>query len=112
MVRRMARRSESKERQEFKRAFKEAERASAQERVVLDAASLAALIEHVGAALASNGCDHSLRAARNWALSRAIDPDVLATSLANFGGYCDCEVEANVSVEEIFGATAPSRSGG
>jgi hypothetical protein len=33
---------------------------------------------------------------------RAIDPDVLAASLAHFGGYCDCEVVANVNPEEIF----------
>jgi hypothetical protein len=87
----------------LKRAFKNAERAAAREQMLLDKASLEALIEDVNTALASDGCDHSLRATRNWARARGIDPDALAASLAHFGGYCDCEVVANVTPEEIFG---------
>jgi hypothetical protein len=64
---------------------------------------LESLIEDVDAALASDGCDHSLRATRNWAGAHEVDPDALAASLAHFGGYCDCEVVANVNPEEIFG---------
>jgi len=71
--------------------------------MMLDEASLIALVEHVDAALALQGCDHSLRATRTWALSHAHDPDLLAASLAHFGGYCDCEVAANVRPEVIFG---------
>jgi len=70
--------------------------------MLLDEASLTALIQHVDAAVASHGCDHSLRATRTWALAHEVDPEVLAASLAHFGGYCDCEVAANVNPEEIF----------
>jgi len=99
----MARRPESDDRRALKRAFKSAERVAEREHMLLDEASLAALIEHVDAAVALHGCDHSLRAARTWALSHQVDPDALAASLAHFGGYCDCEVAANVKPEEIFG---------
>lgn len=54
--------------------------------MVLDNASLEALIEEVDAAVDSDGCDHGLRATRRWARSHAIDPDALAASLAHFGG--------------------------
>ncbi len=86
----------------MKRAFKRSERAVAREHMVLDEASLAGLIEHVEAALAERRCDHTLRAARDWAVLHDVDPDVLAASLAHFGGYCDCEVAANVDPGAIF----------
>ena len=38
---------------------------------------------------------------RQWATAQPVDPDRLAESLAEFGGYCDCEVLANVEPEEI-----------
>jgi hypothetical protein len=99
----MARRPDNDERRHVKRAYKQAERAAAREHMVLDEASLTALVAHVDRAVAVDGCDHSLRASRGWALAHQIDPDVLAASLAHFGGYCDCEVAANVNPEEIFG---------
>ena len=99
----MAQGPDDHERRQLKRAFKSAERASAREHMLLDRPSLLALIEHVDAALVLQGCDHTLRATRTWARSYAHDPDALAASLAHFGGYCDCEVAANVNPEEIFG---------
>jgi hypothetical protein len=37
-----------------------------------------------------------------WAAEHEIDPLALERSLAEFGGYCDCEVLANVDPEDLF----------
>jgi Protein of unknown function (DUF2695) len=95
--------SRTDERRELKRAFKKSERAAARELMVLDEAALRSLFGHVDAALASRGYDHSLLATREWALANSVEPDALAASLAHFGGFCDCEVVANVQPGEIFG---------
>jgi hypothetical protein len=39
------------------------------------------------------------RAAR---AERGLDRDAVAASVAEFGGYCDCEVLANVDPQTIF----------
>lgn len=91
------------ERRRLKAGFKKAERADARSRMVLDAEQLDELLDFVEAEVESVGCDHSLRAARVWAVANEIDPEVLAESLGHFGGYCDCEVVLNVVPEEIFG---------
>jgi hypothetical protein len=95
-------RPDNEERRKLKRSYKNAERAAARAHMVLDEASLRALIEHVDAALEAEGCDHSPRAARAWAIAKGLDPDAVCASLAHFGGYCDCEVAANVNPEDIF----------
>jgi hypothetical protein len=99
----MPRRPDTNERRELKRAFKTAERAAARELMVLDEVALRSLLDDVDAALASRRCDHSLRATRAWALANRVEQDALAASLAHFGGFCDCEVVANVQPGEIFG---------
>jgi hypothetical protein len=98
----MPRRPDREERRELTRALKKAGRAVARQLMALDEAALRTR-DHVDAALASDSCDHSLRATRAWAQSNSLEPEALAVSLAHFGGYCDCEVVTNVRAEEIFG---------
>jgi len=60
------------------------------------------LLGYLNTELADEECDHTLRLTRAWAAQRSIDQDALAASVEHFGGYCDCEVLANVDPEAIF----------
>ncbi|KAF1699784.1 DUF2695 domain-containing protein [Pseudoxanthomonas suwonensis] len=53
------------------------------------------MFDHLEDALA-DGCDHSLRFTRQFLASRGIEPDRVLPWLEEHGGYCDCEVLANV----------------
>lgn len=59
----------------------------------VQAASLAAAVD---GRLRTRGCDHSLRAARDWAVAQGLRWADLRTRLEGNGGYCDCEVLLNV----------------
>jgi hypothetical protein len=98
----MARGAGQDERRALKRAFKAAERLAARQKMILEERSLRLLLEQVEAAVQQAGCDHSLRATRAWAVEHNVDPDALAQSLRHFGGYCDCEVAANVDPSSIY----------
>jgi hypothetical protein len=50
-------------------------------------------------------CDHSLRITREFLVAQGLDPDKITPWLGEYGGFCDCEVLANV--EEHW----PSRLG-
>ena len=93
---------DAEQKRELKRAFKEQEKATAREAMVLDEEQLNNLLDFLDERLPANGCDHSLRLSREWAASNAVDADMLALSLEHFGGFCDCEVVANVEPESIF----------
>lgn len=56
---------------------------------------LAALFDHLDEALAE-GCDHSLRLTRAFLASRSLSEEAIVPWLGEYGGYCDCEVLANV----------------
>jgi len=91
---------------ELRRAYKLGERQRAQAALPLGASQLAGLLDHLDSRLGREVCDHSLRFTREWAAANGVDADELAASLEELGGYCDCEVLANVEPETIFGAEA------
>jgi hypothetical protein len=41
-------------------------------------------------------CDHTLRRTKEFLQSRSISEDAVAAWLGEYGGFCDCEVAANV----------------
>jgi len=86
----------------LKRAFREQEHAAARAAMVLDEDRLSQLLDYLDVELAEKRCDDTLRLTRAWADERGVDPDALSVSVAHFGGYCDCEVLANVDAETIF----------
>jgi hypothetical protein len=89
-------------RRERKRAFKHEEQLFSQQTIALGEASLSRLLAHLDARLSEVACDHSLRLTLAWAEENGVKPDELVSSLEQFGGYCDCEVLANVELESIF----------
>ncbi|HYJ11804.1 MAG TPA: DUF2695 domain-containing protein, partial [Polyangiaceae bacterium] len=52
------------------------------------------LFDHVANRLRSDGCDHTLRFMTEW-LAESEGSMVVLDWLAEQGGYCDCEVDAN-----------------
>jgi hypothetical protein len=67
--------------------------------MLLDEHFLNDLLDHLDVRLPEVGCDHTLRVTRAWAADRGFDAEAVAASVAEFGGYCDCEVLANVEPE-------------
>ena len=46
--------------------------------------------------MGESGCDHTLQGTRRFLQLRNLDADTIIPWLANSGGFCDCEVLANV----------------
>ena len=78
------------------------------ERTVLEAslpiskADLCELFEHLDRSEVP--CDHSLRQTSMFLRSRALNDAIVVPWLREHGGYCDCEVLANVA--DKFGSIA------
>lgn len=85
-----------------RRAYKEAERARERESMILDESQLSTLLDYLDERLAADRCDHTLRFTEAWAAEHSVDASAVTASVRNFGGYCDCEVLANVEPESIY----------
>jgi hypothetical protein len=62
----------------------------------LPVAELKALFTMLDVEFARQGCDHTRRLSRAWLESRGHDVDQVFAWLDTKGGYCDCEILANV----------------
>lgn len=91
----MVDRQEAERRKALRRAAEARQRASREAALPLPKKTLWALFDHLEDALA-DGRDHSLRFTRQFLASRGIEPDLVLPWLEEHGGYCDCEVLANV----------------
>jgi hypothetical protein len=65
------------------------------------------MFEALDLELEQHGCDHSRRLTEAWLIGRVHDPASIFPWLDEHGGYCDCEVVANVPdhVEEAKNAS-------
>jgi hypothetical protein len=91
--------SDRSRKKELKRQFKDDERADAEGRLPLPKADLAALFERLDARLSDHDCDHTLRHTEAFLAERALNAAAVLPWLRESGGYCDCEVLANVEDE-------------
>lgn len=71
-------------------------RAAARAAFPLPVAELRALFDMLDKELGQRGCDHTNRLTRGWLERRGHDSDAVCAWLQVHGGYCDCEVLANV----------------
>ena len=92
--------SETERRKLLRREVEERARADEEARMAISRPHLAELFDHLDGALA-DGCDHSLRFTQAFLRSRGLAEAAIVPWLAGYGGYCDCEVLANV--EERWG---------
>ena len=91
----MASQAERDRRKALVREIADRKRKEAEARMPLSKEDLAALFNHLDQALVE-GCDHSLRLTREFLASRSLPEGTIVTWLGQYGGFCDCEVLANV----------------
>lgn len=89
---------------------RERERQVALRALPLPIVELEAMFEALDAELSATGCDHSRRHTLAWLVARGHAPANVFPWLDEHGGYCDCEVLANVpdEVEETKKASEPA----
>jgi hypothetical protein len=88
-------------RKELQRQYKSSEHAAARHTLLLTRKQLHSLLAALKEVDAEDVCDHTQRLARGWASERGLDAVAVGKSLAEHGGYCDCEVLANVTPDKF-----------
>lgn len=83
----------------LKQEVRERERHAALRALPLPIVELQAMFEALDAELPVTVCDHSRRLTHAWLVARGHDPASVFPWLDGHGGYCDCEVLANVPDE-------------
>lgn len=84
----------------LKKAWREQENQKLLASIPMPKEALRELFDHLDGAL-SEGCDHSLRLTTAFLESKKLEVQRVVPWLREHGGYCDCEVLANV--EDEFG---------
>ena len=92
----MPSKEEKRRRAKLVEAMVQDETAKAVERMPISFGDLAALFDHLDEELGVQGCDHTLRITNAYLDNRKLNTEVILPWLGEFGGYCDCEVLANV----------------
>ena len=85
------------EKRELKRALRARERETAEKALPAPKEMLLALLNHLDEKLAHEACDHTLRLTLAWAAAQGLDGERIASWTRENGGFCDCEVLANVA---------------
>jgi hypothetical protein len=68
----------------------------------LDRPQLEALLAHLEGQVDGAGCDHSTSATQAWAREQDVEVPRLLRGLAEYGGYCDCEIVMNIDPGDVF----------
>lgn len=92
--------SEIERRKLLRKKAENSARAKEEARMPISMAQLSELFDHLDVALAE-GCDHTMRFTVAYLRSHRLSEDLIVPWLQEYGGYCDCEVLANV--EERWG---------
>lgn len=66
------------------------------EKMPISFKDLAALFDHLDEVFGNEGCDHTPNITKAFLKSRNLNMDKILPWLEEHGGYCDCEVLANV----------------
>jgi hypothetical protein len=96
----MPSKSESERRKAIVKDIAQREREAAIALMPISGVHLAELFDYLDTALVS-GCDHSLSFTRTFIHGHGLSKSAIVAWLGEYGGYCDCEVLANV--EEHWG---------
>jgi hypothetical protein len=91
----MSSKSEIARRKLLRQEIEKHARAEAEAKMPISKQQLASLFDHLDHAL-SQGCDHSHRHTQEFLRSQALPESTIIPWLGEYGGYCDCEVLANV----------------
>lgn len=85
---------------EIRAALRREEAEALESSLPLGKQELRALFSHLDVSLEA-GCDHTARITLAWLQARGLDAGRIMPWLQSLGGYCDCEILANV--EERLG---------
>jgi hypothetical protein len=88
-------------RREIIRRLKAAEFAVSRAQLGLGPDELDDLHEYLERCGQQDSCDHTLQYTIAWAQERGQHVETLLPALGAFGGFCDCEVLANVSRDRL-----------
>jgi hypothetical protein len=91
----MLSKSEAKQRKTLVREAARREQVRAEAHMPISKANLAELFDYLDASLAA-GCDHSLRFTLAFLHAQELPSVAIIPWLGEYGGFCDCEVMANV----------------
>ena len=91
----MPSKSEAERRKKLVREAARREQVSSEARMPISKANLAELFDYLDSSLAA-GCDHSLRFTLAFLQAQQLPSVVIIPWLGEYGGFCDCEVLANV----------------
>jgi hypothetical protein len=78
------------------KAWKSEQKEQARAAFPLQEEELEKLFDFLDISLEKNGCDHTLRQTKQWIDESNNSQDAIIPWLGDNGGYCDCEVLANV----------------
>ncbi len=90
-------------RRQLRAAYRNAERVARIALMPITEQQLGVLIGFVDERVVADGCDHTTRFAEQWAGRHSVPWEQLAEALAEFGGYCDCEIVMNCEPADVFG---------
>jgi len=95
------------QKKQLKAQWRDQQRRAALAALPLPVAELKAMFDMLDTELPRKGCNHSRRLTEAWLTSRGHDVQRVFAWLDTQGGYCDCEVLANVE-ERVDDATKHS----
>ena len=94
----MPSKAEQERRKALVREVAQRQRAKVKAAMPLSPERLSGLFDYLDDALAG-GCDHSLKLTRQFLQAHSLPESTVVPWLGSHGGYCDCEVLANVEQE-------------
>ncbi|AKD53861.1 DUF2695 domain-containing protein [Spirosoma radiotolerans] len=95
----MASKEDKQKRKQLLQEFKDKEQEAKSAQMPISKAELKDLFVHLDSSLQEEDCDDSLTLTEAFLLERHLPVDQTKAWLAQYGGYCDCEVLANVEDE-------------
>ncbi len=92
----MPTREEKRRRAKLVEAIAQKETAKAIEAMPISFTDLGTLFDHLDVKLGEEGCDHTSKMPQAFLQKRNLETERILIWLQEYGGYCDCEVLANV----------------
>ena len=95
----MASKEDKQRRKELLQSFKSQEQEAKIAQMPISKEDLKDLFDYLDSSLQEEGCDDALTLTEAFLQERHLPVDQTKAWLAQYGGYCDCEVLANVEDE-------------
>jgi hypothetical protein len=100
---------EKKQHKALRQKIARQQRTEAEAKMPISKPDLKSLFDYLDEELAEDGCNESLRITTRFLTERNLPEQSIIAWLGEYGGYCDCEVLANVESEwdDFLGEEGP-----